>query len=465
MKAINSIRTTTKENGEAIKITPKAELLKLALTSMFENTYYENIDTLVERVQKYVNKVDAEWLLKLSIFGRNYGLKSINHFLFVLAVDKLTWVKNSRQLVENAFKQFVWTPNDIIEILNFYKAYTGKKPNKLLKNAIKKIFENNVFDIYQIAKWESRFKNQKKNGKSFYNLVDVVRLVHPNNNDITNKLVYNKLPSLSELKTAEAVLSDKDISGDELISFVKEKIWDKALLMYLNTLLNRGISIEVLTDEVNRRQFKWLFPFDFLRALSAIPNDISTGNLRNALVNQASKSLYNLPLSKDVIVAVDTSGSMTSKLSEKSVITYRKLASFYGALINKEFKMPVYAWSTIAEKVYDLDNDVLENVKKIENVDVGWGTEIQKLLEEVIENEWEWKEIIIFTDWQFAPYNKDLYKKFKRVWYFNLAWYENSIQVKNNIVECSWFSDIMFKVGADLLNINPILKEIDKINL
>lgn len=461
MKAINSITKKTNEWGVAIKITPKAELVKLALTSMFENTYYENIDNLVERTEKYINKVEPEWLLKLAIFGRNYGLKSINHFLFVLAVDKLTWVKNARELVKNAFTQFVWTPNDVIEILNFYKAYTGKKPNKLLKSAIKDLFENDKFDIYQIAKWESRFKNQKKNWKSFYNLVDVVRLVHPRNNEIVNKLVHNNLPSLSTLKTAEAVLSDTNLTNEELISFVKEKIWDKALLMYLRTLLNRGIFTDILAEEINRRQFKGLFPFDFLRAISVVEDR----QLQDALVNQASKALYNLPLSKNIIVGVDTSGSMCNNLSEKSVITYRFLASFYGALINKEFKMPVYAWSTYAKKVENLNSDILENTKNIEEKDVGWGTNIQGLLEKVIKNEGEWKKLIIFTDAQFTPYNKDLYKKFKRVWYFNLAWYENSIQVKNNIVECSGFSDIMFKVGADVLNINPLLKEIDNINL
>ena len=55
----------------------------MCLTSFLQSDYYEKDTDKITAIQNLVSKLDADWVMKLAIFSREYGLRSINHVLFV----------------------------------------------------------------------------------------------------------------------------------------------------------------------------------------------------------------------------------------------------------------------------------------------------------------------------------------------------------------------------------------------
>jgi len=66
----------------------KSELIKAAFTSMVNETYYEKSDDLVKRLDDLVSRLpDKDFALKLAIYARDNGLRSINHLIIALYIQ------------------------------------------------------------------------------------------------------------------------------------------------------------------------------------------------------------------------------------------------------------------------------------------------------------------------------------------------------------------------------------------
>jgi len=476
--------TTTYEGWMARPLNAETELVKIALTSFFENTFYESQEELIYRIKELIdnNNISADFLYRLAIFWRNYWLRSINQFFMAYAIVLRAHenIPNKRKELKNALKKFLWRPDELSELYAattfILSLYTDIRPSKesnklryiprMLLRVTKELIEEWFFNDYKLVKYEKRLRRRKKKDKVTFTLADITRLSHIWG-EYGKLLTSKKLPSLEdkEFETAESILNNKEIDVDYLADFVANKMGDKAILMYLRTLINRGLSTEFLANVIKNRSFKGIFPYEFIRTIWFLREEwLLDNNLISVLEEKAVYSLWEIPIFNKynkVAILIDVSWSMTAPLGKNSKMTRLDLAAFYWALVKKANKWDIVAWADYPVKVNVYpDSWLLDMIEKIRNTRVWWATNIQDAIDFVR----DYEAAIVFTDGQFWDSISDT-GNLEEVFVFNLASYKNSIALKENIIEVNGFNDIMFKIGSDVINIWNLMDQIYSIEI
>ena len=62
--------TTNHEGGKSYTLAPEQELVKLALTSFLDKSFYETMNDKLKRLRELCKKVDPQFLLKLATWAR-----------------------------------------------------------------------------------------------------------------------------------------------------------------------------------------------------------------------------------------------------------------------------------------------------------------------------------------------------------------------------------------------------------
>ena len=442
----------THEGWRAIALDDKIEIIKLCLTSFMDNTFYESQASIIARLNWYIESIfmrkEPQFILKLAIFSRNYGLRSINHYLIAYWILKNLWVGWIRDTLVKVLSKMVRRPDEFWEILwaikfiNWGKAYFPMA----LKKAIKIILESGKFDEYQIAKYRNKWD---------LNLFDLVNLTHPKW-EIFDKLMTGTLESADTWEVWLSTGWDKKEVFERQLR--ENKLWTKALLMNLRNMLQANVDKDLIFQALTTCNMKWIFPYEVLRALWYCKEEDMPKVLMDELEKIAYKSFENLPLEWRTAVLVDTSWSMQSRFNDKSTLECVDVASFYWALVSYKW-YDVYAWATTIKKVEKWSGDsLLRVIQGIRNLNVWCGTDLRKAINEVT----DYDNVIVFSDMQTSSYVSNTWK-IKNLYLINLAPYEHSIATKWNMIEIAWFSDLCFKLAWDLKNPNNIIKEIDSI--
>lgn len=436
----------THEWGKAVALSPEVELVKLCMTSLLEDTFYETSSETIERIKEYVNKVDWDFLLRLALFSRDYGLRSINHLLISLYIQKYRWTLDRNKLYR-VLDRMIKRPDEMIEILGAlnYLEWKFVYPNSL-KSVYRRFLNSDKFDAYQLMKY--------KNRKGIISLYQLVNLTHPKSKLIDAFVKWN----LERSDTWESRISKSGNNSEDWEELMnKNKLGTLAMLMNIRNMLKAWVNQDKLAEYVDKANYKWIFPFQVLRALWEVKEDINH-RLLNSLSEIAYKSFDNLPLEWRTAVLVDTSWSMGGDISKNSSLSRVCLASFYGALVAHKW-YDVYAWATEIEKAKILTWDwLLRIINQIKNINVWVGTSIQQAIDKVK----DYDNVIVFSDMQVNDYVDNTWK-IKNLFLFNLSWYKNSIWIKWNIVEVTGFSDKMFELWMDLKDWKSIVNKINKI--
>lgn len=449
--------SSTHEGGPNRALSAKAELLKICLTSFLGKTFYETPADTMRRVSEYadalINAGEGAFIPKLAVFSREYGLRSVNHYLAAYYVYRMRGRQGFRDELSAFLRKLVWRPDELGEIVGALTHINGSEkpvfPNSL-KSAFAELLSSGKFSDYQLAKY--------KNAGGF-KTVDIVKLSHPAKcPESVGLLMKGKLPSADTWETAISKPgADKKAEFERLLS--EEKVSGKALLMNVRQMLAAGVDSVKIEKAIEKDSFKGIFPYEFLRTLRALSESSPSPSLVRSLERKASESFRSLGLGK-VAVLVDTSGSMNDKFGgAKSTLSRKDLASFYGAMAASNGGV-AYAWATDCRKVDVIPGDgILRIASQISKINVGLGTEIQKALDRVKD---EYETALVFSDMQFADSIKDT-GKLKRIYCFNLGSYAGTVSDGGKIVELAGFDDLMFRIGSDLRNIGPLVSEIEKI--
>lgn len=445
------------EGAKAIKISDKSELVKLCLTSFLEKTFYETAEETMERIIAYAKWVDQDFLLKLAIFSRDYGLRSINHLLaaiYIVNNSGKTWV---RQKFSKFLNKMIRRPDEMGEILGAFNALIESEktiiPN-ILKVSFKELLETK-FDKFQLQKYKNKWD---------FKLHDIVNLVHAHNDNIDLLMKWD----IGTADTWESRLSagqDKWEAFGQLIA--ENKLWSKALLMNIRNILEWGVDQTVLAEYINKANVKWIFPFDIMKAIWAVSSNTIQQKINNkiitALEEMALRAYGDLPLEGKVAVICDISRSMTlEKMSDKSGFCPADVAAFYTALAYVSgWDTWVFTFASTAEELKMIAGDsvwrVFNEIRK--NMNWGW-TNVQSAIDMVKD---KYDTALIFTDGQFADEIKNT-GNLKQVILANFVGYKNCNMTKWNILEISWYSDIMLKYSSDLKNISWIITQIEAVN-
>lgn len=401
----NNNKTTNLTGGSAYKMSPELELVSAMLTTFLEDKFYESGKKRENRIVECIGKVKPKFAAQATLFARNeYGMRSVSH---VAAAELAARVKGE-DWAQRFYDRVVHRPDDITEILAYYKQTTKKRESHAMRKGFAKALTR--FDDYQLAKYRGE-------GKAF-KLVDAVNLTHPVPTDSIAKLVKDELRNKD---TFEARLSEAGTAKNK--EFAKELAWSELLeegrLPYFALLRNLRNIIEQAPDMVdeackqlqdaNKIRKSLVLPFRFFTAADEIMklNGKEAKMVLMALNNAMDISTENVPkFDGDTLVAVDTSGSMMGGYWGRPTkdAPIEKAALFAAMLIKSNMADLMY-WDTTAATIsLNPADSVLTLAKTIEQDGRRrqGGTDITSIF---MEAKRKYNRIIILTDEQSWAHN------------------------------------------------------------
>lgn len=333
MAKFNSVatdRTTNKSNYAAYKMPDKQKLVTQVLTSFFnEAKFYGDNSAEMQETIKRVIAADAVFVAKLAVFARReFNMRSVAHVLTAYLAHE----PNGKPLTREVVKAVSLRGDDVTEIMACYLKLFGKPIPNSLKKGISDTLQG--FDEYTLAKYKGDGNSVK--------MRDLLCLCRPTPKNETQSDMWKRLLNgeLSTPYTWETELSAKGNTAKTWESLINSgKVGYMALLRNLRNILNadpRNVNkvLDTIADPERVKRSKQL-PFRFLSAYKEL-HDIGSSKVFDALESAIEAACENLPrLEGTTVIAVDTSGSMSSPISSKSKVRCVEIATLLGLIANR----------------------------------------------------------------------------------------------------------------------------------
>lgn len=307
MAKLNVPRQTiyTYEGAVASHINPELQLRRSVLSCMlWENTFYEDGQSIAQRIIETVPKVSPEKVQSLAIEARTK--MKLRHVPLLLA-RAMAALPTHRHLVSDTLSEIIQRPDELSE---FLAIYWNNNPNKKvisaqIKKGLAKAFTK--FNEYQLAKW---------NRDGAIKLRDVLFLCHakPNSPDqaaLWKRLINNELTTPDTWEVELSASKDKKSSWERLL--IENKLGALALLRNIRNIQEAGVEIELLRAALTKLNPERVLPFRFISASRFAP----------VLEPELEVAMFKCLNGKEkipgkTVLLVDVSGSMNEQLSAKS---------------------------------------------------------------------------------------------------------------------------------------------------
>lgn len=463
-------KTVNLAGGEAYSQSPQLELVSILLTSFANDKFYRTSDEEFKKLRELIKLNDKLFVAKAAIYARTqFGMRSITHVL----ASELAKHISGEDWAKNFYKNIVYRPDDITEILSYHKANNGKITNAM-KKGLAMSFDK--FGDYSIAKYRGDGKELK--------LVDAVNLLHPipteQNADALKQLVNGTLRSFDTWET-ELTKAGQEASSEEEKDELKKEAWASliesgkigyfALLRNLRNIIEQspeslGKALEILVDE-KRIKNSLVLPFRFLTAYNEIKK-LSGGGAVRALMSISDAidiSLSNVPVFKgETLVVLDTSYSMVGKPSE--------IGSMFAAALVKSNRCDFMSFSNDAHYQTLNPKDSTLTIANSIHFAAG-GTNFHSIFQRVHK---KYDRIIILSDMQgWIGYTspKAYFNSYKSatganpyVYSFDLMGYGTMQFPESNVFCIAGFSEKIFDIMALLeTDKKALINSIDSIEL
>lgn len=397
-------RTINHEGGEAyLPESPELGLYTVVVNNLLEDTYYEEdveqLEKLIRRFERAA-EADPEFPLQLAAFARQeLGLREVPQVLLVLAANH----DDARSYVRAYASEVIQRADELCTAVAVQLSLFGKPIPKPLKKGVADAFHG--FDRYQLAK----YRNERRE----VSLVDVMNLVHPTPEtdeeaDVFERLVYGDLDDydvepLEPPETWEVVISERG-NTPEAWRDVLPRMGIFAKIRNLRNLLDAGLAGEEILDDGDLRRAREsnVYPFRFYQAYRAVRDAGVIGDHVEGWLSAAvDATAENVPEALcDTFVAVDTSGSMSARLSARSAMTYAEISAFFGAVLSRT-GADVGAFASEFERVrFHGGTPTLERVEKLLASDVGGATNGWKVLSTLRDEGAAYDRVVFLTDMQ-----------------------------------------------------------------
>ncbi len=404
-RSTDAQRTTNFEGAEAYQPeSPELGLYKVVVNNLLEDNFYESDE---DRLRKLVRRFDAaadedpEFVLKLAAYARTeLYLRDVSNLLLVLAAQH----EEAKTYVREYAPRVIRRADELTTVTAMQLELFGKPIPKPLKKGLADSFHE--FDRYQFAKYDNRNRAVK--------FRDVMNLVHPKpetpeEDEVFERLVLGDLDDHPEVQpldppeTWEVVISEKG-NTPEAWREVLPKMGLFATIRNLRNMLAAGLDgAEILTEEdLEYVSDSMLYPFRFYQAYEAVTTaGVADEHTERWLSRAVDATATNLPDDLgNTFVAVDLSGSMDSRLSGRSEMTYLEIASFFGAVLQAQgADVGVFAsdFDTVSTHT---DTPTLERARKIRDQRVGGATNAWLAFQHLVENAAEYDRVVVLTDMQ-----------------------------------------------------------------
>lgn len=457
-------KTVNLAGGQAYKTDAKLELVGILLSSLLKEQFYRTEQEQKEALFTVMEKVDPIFIAKAAIYARNeFGMRSISH---VAAAYIAAAVKGQRW-TKNFLSKVVRRPDDITEILSFYRNHV----DKVIPNSMKKGLGDALtrFDEYALGKYAG-----KKDGLS---MIDVVNLLHPKHTVAIGKLMKGKLQAADTWETAmsragQAGEDTAALKADEWRRLLTEnKLGYMALVRNIRNIMEQAPDmVDVLCERlVDAEAIKksLMFPFRFITALDIVENLSATGVRRviRALSDAVDISLCNAPkFDGETLVAIDCSGSMSGQPG--------KIATLFGAMMAKTNDCDVLIFDDSARYVnLNTADSTLTIASKIPFP--GGGTDFKTIFRTANK---KYDRVVIFSDMQswvghVSPVKEfnDYKQRFNcnpRIFSFDLQGYGTLQFPQDMVYQLFGWSDKAFEVMKALEeDRNGLIHKIESIEL
>lgn len=331
----------THEGAPASHIKPLDELKRTVMACMlFESTFYESGESAADRIKRLVAECSPEDVAILAVKARKE--QKLRHVPLLLVREMARTPSRCRAgLISETLVRVIQRADELSEFLAIYWK-EGKKPlAKQVKKGLAQAFLK--FGSYALAKYDRA---------NAIRLRDVAFLVHvkPLDEKLIAKLVNKTFfpektkggkeiaklftdgdkPGLESPDTWEVALSRQD---DKKATF--ERMLNEGTLGYMALLRNLRNMQQVEVD--SGLVFKALsagaakskaLPFRYVAAARAVP----AWEAQIDVAMQVSMAMLD-QMSGSTVILVDVSGSMDSKLSQKSDLTRIDAASALAVLV------------------------------------------------------------------------------------------------------------------------------------
>lgn len=350
----------THEGARAKQISPYLQLRRTLMACLlWEDTFYEDGNSVADRLKYLAGKVTKEELLALAIEARtNFRLR---HAPLLLMKEAVRLHKGAE--VGRALTAVIQRADELTEFLSLY-FLEGKRPlSAQVKRGLAAAFGK--FDAYQFAKYNRAGKIK---------LRDVLRLCHAKPKNKTQELLFKQINenTLPTPKTWEVELSAGRDKREVFVELLTEKRLPYMAL--LRNLRNMYIS-EVPPVLVHKALYDGAkkskaLPFRYIAAARAAPfwEHVIEPAMLGALEGMAK-------LPGRTILVIDCSYSMRVQLSSKSEMC-RLDAAIGLAILARELctDLAIYAYGTITQPIRARRGFALRD--EIMHANVGYSTNL-----------------------------------------------------------------------------------------
>ena len=341
----------THEGATAKIISPEEQLRRsICSTFLWEDSFYEDGESIADRIVSTANKVDEQVVADLAIEARTvHGLRHAPLLLLASLAQRETPSQTKRyfageyhkkHIVRDTIAKVIQRPDEMGELLMVLAKVKGVEPDKV-KSVMTKQVQRGLadaftkFDGYQLAKY--------KGSKAVIKLKDVLRLVHPKPKNEEQSALFVRLDydNLEPADTWEVALSGGEDKKETFTRLLREeKLGYMALLRNLRNMVQADVDHNLVEKAiVARKGAKWVLPFRYV--VAARHNPSFEPALDKALIGSIADSK---PFSGTTIVLVDVSYSMVEHLSGKSELNRMDAACVLGSIINGD-RVRVFSFS------------------------------------------------------------------------------------------------------------------------
>ena len=360
----------------------------------------EIFETAIDEALKYDFKATLDFALELR---KEYYMRLNPSVIFVRASqheNRVSFNKIAPGYMKNIGKKIAERPDDLTNQFEYYM-FKNKSKSKL-PSLVKRTWSERLEEF-------SRYQLNKYKGKR---LIDLVRISHANNDDISELM-----------KTGKIEVSETEKTWENLKSEGKNwrEITDTILIPHMALLRNlRGIFTEVEDHAITARILAQLksgvikgkqFPFRYWSAYKAVDSSSDVKNkqmILDCLEECIDISVANMPkLNGKVACLSDNSGSAwgscNSEYGSVTVAEIANLSSLITALQSDEGYVGVFG-DNLSIKGVSKRNGLLTQLKETSErgVQQGGGTEngIWVFFDEAIKNKIHYDTVFIYSDMQ-----------------------------------------------------------------
>jgi 60 kDa SS-A/Ro ribonucleoprotein len=330
---------TTHEGAPAKRINAELQLRRSVLACMlWENTFYEDGQSIAERIYSLVAQVDPAKVSALAIEARE-KMKLRHVPLWI--VREMSRLPKHKAFVSETLASVIQRADELAEFVSLYWLDKRQPLSAQVKKGLAQAFQK--FNAYQLAKYDR---------EGAVKLRDVLFLCHAKPKDkeqeaTWKQLVDGTLPIPNTWENRLSAGEDKKVVWEAMLK--ENELGALALLRNLRNMASVNVDENIIFSALDKMKVERVLPFRFISAAKYAPQWES--HLEKAML----KCLEGRSkLEGKTVLLIDVSGSMDAVISAKSDLMRFDAANGL-AILARELceSVAVYSFSSNLVRVPD----------------------------------------------------------------------------------------------------------------